>query len=83
MDFIPTRGKWVTYFFFPESARAHFSLAQTLVQAQAPDLAIPHFREALRLLPSDTDPGLDADVRRRIEQVANERLNDNRGGPTR
>jgi hypothetical protein len=59
---------------FPESARAHFSLAQVLVQANAPDMALPHYREALRLLPNDPDPALDADLRRRIEQVANERL---------
>jgi hypothetical protein len=59
---------------YPDSARAHFTLAQALAQTGARDAAETHYREVLRLLPADPDPVLDPDLRRRIERAATEQL---------
>jgi hypothetical protein len=59
---------------YPDSARAHFTMAQVSVQLRETDLARKHFNEALRLLDSDADPLLDFQTRRRIEQAAKQGL---------
>jgi hypothetical protein len=59
---------------YPDSSRAHFTLAQVAVQLKDGELARKHFNEALRLLPSDADPALEPATRRRIEEVARQNL---------
>ena len=59
---------------YPDSTRAHFTLAQVAVQLKDRELARKHFNEALRLLPADSDPLLDAATRGRIEQVSRQNL---------
>ena len=59
---------------YPDSSRAHFTLAQVAVQLKDGELARKHFNEALRLLPADADPALEPATRRRIEEVARQNL---------
>lgn len=59
---------------YPQSSRAHFSLAAQAMQANDHELAKKHFNEALRLVEGDADPGLDAATRKRIEQVSRQNL---------
>jgi len=59
---------------YPQSSRAHFSLAGQAMQMNDRELAKKHFNEALRLLESDADPALDAATRKRIEQVSRQNL---------
>jgi hypothetical protein len=59
---------------FPNSARAHFTLAGVAVQIKDNELARKHFAEALRLLPNDKDPALDEATRSRLERGAKEGL---------
>lgn len=61
---------------YPDSARAHFSMAQVLVQLKERDLARKHFLEAIRLLETDPDLLLDYQTRKRIEQAAKQSLKD-------
>lgn len=59
---------------YPESSRAHFTLAQVGMQLNDSSLARKHFSEALRLLPGDEDLLLDLATRRRIEQTSRQQL---------
>ena len=59
---------------YPDSARAHFTMAQVSVQLRESDLARKHFNESLRLLETDADPLLDFQTRKRIEQAAKQGL---------
>lgn len=59
---------------YPESSRAHFTLAGVALQLGEKELARKHYGEALRLLESDPDPVLDYALRRRIEQGARQNL---------
>jgi hypothetical protein len=59
---------------YPESSRAHFTLAQVGMQLSDTSLARKHFSEALRVLPNDDDLVLDGATRRRIEQTAKQQL---------
>ena len=59
---------------YPDSARAHFTMAQVAMQLSEREVARKHFSEALRLLDTDADPLLDFQTRKRIEQVAKQRL---------
>ena len=59
---------------YPDSARAHFTMAQVSVQLMERELARKHFSEALRLLETDADPLLDFQTRKRIEQAARQGL---------
>jgi hypothetical protein len=59
---------------YPQSSRAHFSLAGQAMQANDRELARKHFKQALQWLESDADPALDAALRKRIEQVSRQNL---------
>ena len=59
---------------YPDSARAHFTMAQVSVQLRESNLARKHFSESLRLLETDADPLLDFQTRKRIEQAAKQGL---------
>lgn len=59
---------------YPESARAHFTLAGVALQLGEKELARKHYGEALRLLESDPDSVLDYAMRRRIDQAARQNL---------
>jgi hypothetical protein len=57
---------------FPNSARAHFALAQTAQQSGDAALAATEFKIAFNLLASDDDPALTDDLRKRIAAAANQ-----------
>lgn len=59
---------------YPDSARAHFTMAQVFLQLRETDSARKHFKEALRLLGTDSDPLLDLQTRTRIEAAATREL---------
>jgi hypothetical protein len=59
---------------YPRSARGHFALANSCRAQQDKECAKKHYEEALRLLPNDADPSMDAGMRQRIETLAKERL---------
>lgn len=59
---------------YPESSRAHFTLAGVALQLGEKELARKHYTEALRLLENDPDPTLDYGTRKRIEQGAQQNL---------
>jgi hypothetical protein len=54
---------------YPQSARAHFALAQQLKNRQLPDARV-HFQTALEMLPADQDLSLDDSLRQRIKDLA-------------
>jgi hypothetical protein len=58
---------------YPQSARAHFSLAQHMKNLKLPE-ARPHYEQALAVLTNDADPMLDPSVRKRIEDVCKKEL---------
>jgi hypothetical protein len=64
---------------YPDSARAHFSMAQVLIQLKEREQARKHFIEAIRLLETDPDLLLDYQTRKRIEQAAKQSLKDLEG----
>lgn len=59
---------------YPDSARAHFTMAQVFLQLRETASARKHFKEALRLLTTDADPLLDFQTRTRIETAATREL---------
>ena len=59
---------------YPRSARARFSLGMSASTRSDSTLARAQLTEALRLLPDDTDPVLDAATRSRIERQARDAL---------
>ena len=58
----------------PRSARAHYSLGQSANRQNDRALARTHLNEALKLLPTDTDPSLVPTLRQAIERAATEAL---------
>jgi hypothetical protein len=58
---------------YPQSARAHFTLAQHLKNLKIAG-ARDHYERALTLLPGDADPMIDSPLRKRIEELAKKEL---------
>jgi hypothetical protein len=58
---------------YPQSARAHFTLAQHMKNLKSAD-ARTHYEQALALLPNDADPLLDPPLRKRIEELCKKEL---------
>lgn len=59
---------------YPNSSRAHFSLANIALQSNDKELARKHFSETLRLVANDSDPTLNESLRKRMEEIAKQNL---------
>ena len=59
---------------FPSSSRAHFTLANLARQQENAELARKHYQEALRLVDTDADPQLTANMRATIREQSQKAL---------
>ena len=59
---------------FPLSSRAHFTLANVATQQKNAELARKHYQEALRLVDTDADPQLTANMRATIRERSQQAL---------
>jgi hypothetical protein len=59
---------------YPRSCRAQYTLGHVLIDRGDTVAAVAAFREALRLLPTDDDPALDAPLKARVDRGARDAL---------
>lgn len=66
---------------YPRSCRAQYTLGHVLIVRGDTVAAVAAFREALRLLPDDDDPAVDAPLRARVDRGARDALDRLRAAP--
>ena len=67
-------GDWSWSRHTPRSSRARYALGHVLIERADTVEAILAFQEALRLLPGDDDPAVDAPMRARVDRGARDAI---------